>query len=480
MRRPSGEQRTVTVVGSGPNGLTAAIFLARAGFRVTVREAASEIGGGTRTSELTLPGFRHDLCSNVMAFGPISPAFRALPLEKYGLRWVFPDVPLAHPLPDGTVTLLHRSVDQTAAQFSASDAAAYRRLMAPLLRDADQLWDMTLGPLPILPKHPIAFAKLGARALWPATTLATSRFRDEPARALLAGNAAHAMIPLTEIGSAAPGLMLMLSAHAGGWPFVVGGTQNLANALAGYLHDLGGEIVTDAEVRSLGDLPSGETVLFDTTPRQALRIAGEVWPERYRRKLRRFRPGAAAFKVDWALAGPIPWANADLHRAGTVHLGGSLDDIAASGAEVAAGRAPRTPFVLVAQPSRFDPSRAPAGQHTVWGYCHVPNGSTEPMLDRIEAQIERHAPGFRERVLARHVMSPADLEAYNPNYIAGDISGGRQDLLQQFARPVIALNPYRTPHPRLFFCSSSTPPGGGVHGMSGYHAAQAVILALTD
>jgi phytoene dehydrogenase-like protein len=448
--------------------------------RVTVLEAAADIGGGTRTSELTLPGFRHDVCSTVMAFAPISPAFRTVPLERYGLRWAYPDVPLAHPLPDGSAVLLHRSIDETAAQFSTSDERAYRRLMAPLRNDAESLWEMTLRPLPIIPKHPVALAKLGSRALWPSTRLAQRVFHDEPARALLAGNAAHAMIPLTEAGSAAAGLMLMLSAHVGGWPFVAGGTQSLANALAAYLRDLGGEILTNAEVRSLSDVPSDQVVLFDTTLRQALQIVGAAWPTLYRAKLRRFRVGAAAYKVDWALNGPIPWSNPDVGRAGTVHLGGPLAAIARAEAAVGGGQAPMYPFVLLTQPSRFDAARAPRDQHTAWVYCHVPNGSDEPMLDRIEAQIERHAPGFRQRVIARHVMGPSDLEAYNPNYIGGDINGGRQDLRQQFMRPVPALSPYRTPDPRLFFCSSSTPPGGGVHGMAGFHAAQAVIRDFGD
>ena len=468
-------QNEAVVVGSGPNGLAAAIALAQAGRSVVVHEAAATIGGGARTDELTLPGFRHDVCSSIHALAPSSPFLSTLDLERFGLEWVRPEIPLAHPLDDGSATTLRRSVSATAGQFDEPDADAYQRLIGPLVADASKLWQMFLGPLPGALRHPVSLARFGVRALWPAPTLARARFRSQPAQALLAGNAAHSILDLHEPGTSAMALMLMVSAHVDGWPFARGGSQSLVNAMANLLRNLGGTITTGSPVRSLSELPEHATVVFDLTPRQILDIAGDQLPSGYRRQLGRFRYGASAFKLDWALDGPIPWTATDARRAGTVHLGGRMDEIVASEAAMASGRESVTPFVLLTQPTIVDPDRAPAGKHIAWAYCHVPAGSATDMTDRIEAQVERFAPGFRQSIIGRGVMTPADFASYNDNYVNGDINGGRHDLLQQFTRPVPRLTPYATPNPRLFICSASTPPGGGIHGMSGFHGAQAAL-----
>ena len=461
------------VIGAGPNGLAAAITLARAGLAVQVREAADTVGGGTRTKALTLPGFAHDVCSAIHPLGLGSPFFRALPLAQYGLEWINPPVAVAHPLDDGTAVLLERSVDATAAGLGR-DAAAYRRLMAPLVHDWDAIAATILGPLR-LPRRPLALAHFGALALLPARLLAERLFREERARALFAGIAAHAILPLEQPATAAFGLVLGALGHIVGWPLPRGGSQAIADALAATLRALGGEIVVGAPVDSLEDLPPSRAVLGDITPRQLLRLAGDRLPARYRYRLGRFRYGPAAFKLDYALDGPIPWRAADCARAATVHLGGTLAEIAASEQAMARGRPTARPFVLLTQCSLFDPSRAPPGQHTAWAYCHVPNGATVDMTTAIEAQIERFAPGFRERIRARTVTPPAALERYNANYIGGDINGGQADLRQLFTRPTPSLRPYRTPVPGLYLCSASTPPGGGVHGMCGYWAARTAL-----
>ena len=470
-----GRSSNAVVVGAGPNGLAAAIVLAQAGRRVTVYEATDTIGGGSRTAELTLPGFRHDVCSTIQALTPSSPFLSTLGLERFGLEWVHPDVPLAHPFDDGTAAVLQRSVEQTAAGFDAIDADAYRRLMGPLAANSDRLWRMFLGPIQGAFRHPFLAAQFGARGLWPATTLARARFRSPKVQALLAGNAAHAILDLRSPGTSSLGLMLMLAAHADGWPFARGGSQALVDAMAALLRELGGEIITGHPVRSLRELPGDATVVFDLTPRQIIEIAGDELPAGYRRQLGQFCYGASAFKLDWALSGPIPWTAPDARRAGTVHLGGSLEELVASEAAMASGGTSDRPFVLLTQPTPFDPSRAPAGKHIAWAYCHVPADSTVDMTERIEAQVERFAPGFRELIIGRSVIDPAGWAAYNENYIGGDINGGRQHLRQQFARPAPRWDPYTTPNPRLFICSASTPPGGGIHGMSGFHGARAAL-----
>lgn len=471
------------VIGAGPNGLAAAVTLVRAGRSVLVLEAAATVGGGTRTTELTLPGFRHDVCSAVHPLGLSSPFFRDLPLDRYGLRWIEPPLPLAHPLDDGTAVVLERSVAATAAGLGR-DAAAYRRLMGPLVQRWSAVTEDLLGPLPLLPRSPVAFAWFGIQALLPATVLARLWFRSERARALFAGIAAHSILPLERPGSAAYGLILGMAGHAVGWPIAQGGSQAIADALTAYLRDLGGEIETARPIASLSDLPQASAYLFDVSPINLVRIAGERLPHAYLRKLARYRHGPAAFKLDWALDGPIPWRAVECRAAGTVHLGGTLAEMARSERAAWHGSHPEQPYVILTQPSLFDPTRAPAGKHTAWAYCHVPNlhhphdaVPQHEMVERIEAQVERFAPGFKARILARHVMAPADFEAYNPNYVGGDVIGGAQDLPQFFARPVLSRNPYATPAAGIYLCSASTPPGGGVHGMCGYHAARSVLKA---
>lgn len=466
------------VVGSGPNGLAAAVTLARAGCRVLVLEGREAIGGGTRSAELTLPGFVHDVCSAIHPMGAASPLFRTLPLAEHGLEWIEPPAPLAHPFDDGTAAVLDRSIAATGGTLGC-DGRAYRTLMAPLVADWEKLAPEILGPLHV-PRHPLVLARFGLRAIRSARGLAHSAFEGERARALFAGVAAHSMLPLEAPVSAAVGLVLGISGHAVGWPLARGGSERIAWALAGVLRSLGGEIVTGVTVGAIDELPAARAVLFDVTPRQLLRIAGHRFPAAYRRQLEHYRYGPGVFKVDWALDGPIPWKATECTRAGTVHVGGTLEEIVAAGRAVWRGEPPEKPFVLVAQQSLFDAARAPQGKHTVWAYCHVPNGSTFDMTARIEAQIERFAPGFRDRVLARSVMPPASLEAYNPNYIGGDINGGVQDWRQLFTRPAPRLVPYATPASGLYLCSASTPPGGGVHGMCGYHAAVAALRAVFD
>ncbi|HET7172393.1 MAG TPA: NAD(P)/FAD-dependent oxidoreductase [Gaiellales bacterium] len=465
------------VVGAGPNGLAAAIALAQAGRSVRVVEGAAAIGGGTRTEELTLPGHLHDVCSAVHPLLLGSPFLRSLPLAGHGLAVVHPDLPLAHPLEGGRAVAVHRSVSETAAGLGA-DGPAYERLLGPFARDWEELAGILLGPPLRLPRHPLPAARFAALGLRSVSGLARGRFGGEPARALLAGNAAHSMRPLTAAGTGAFALLLVMLAHGVGWPVAAGGSGAIAGAMASLLRSLGGEIETGWPVTSLEELPPARAVLLDVTPRALLRIADGRFTGRYRRALERFRYGPGVFKVDYALREPVPWAAEECRRAGTVHVGGTTSELAASEAQVAAGVAPSRPFVLVAQQSLFDPARAPAGAHTLWAYCHVPNGSDADMTDAIERQIERFAPGFRDVVAARHTMGPAQVEAKNPNYVGGDINAGLADLRQILARPALRPVPHATPDPRLFLCSSSTPPGGGVHGMCGWHAARAALRGV--
>lgn len=469
----------VIVVGAGPNGLAAALELARAGHHVTVYERSDRIGGGTRSAELTLPGFVHDVCSAVHPMGAASPFFRGLPLGAHGLEWVHPPAPLAHPFDDGTAALLERSLEATVETLDAADRHAYRRLLAPLVEHWEALFADVLAP-PHVPRHPWLLARFGLRALWPAVGLTRAVFRGERARALLTGIAGHTLEPLTRPPTAAVGLMLAIAGHAVGWPIARGGSQAIAEALASLLRRHGGEIVANAPVRALSELPRVSAYLLDLTPRQVLRVAEDRLPPGYRTRLARYRYGPGVFKVDWALSAPIPWRARECARAGTVHLAASTREIAAAAAAAWEGRRPSTPFVLLAQPTLFDDRRAPAGHHVAWAYCHVPHGSAIDMTGAIEAQVERFAPGFRDTILARHTMTPVELERHNPNLVGGDINGGIQDLSQLFARPVASLNPYRTPAPGVYLCSSSTPPGGAVHGLCGWYAARTALRDLAS
>ena len=464
------------VIGSGPNGMAAAVELARNGAEVLVLEAAATIGGGTRTAELTLPGYHHDVCSTAHPLGIVSPYLSTLPLAEHGLSWIQPPASVAHPLDGEPAVILRTSMDATTRSLGP-DAGAYRRLIAPLLPHASELFAEILGPARA-PRHPLVLARFGIPGLMPATVLGRAWFRGQRARALLAGCAAHAILPLTRPVTGAVGLLFLLAGHVETWPIAKGGSAAITNALAGYLRSLGGRIETNHPVHSLADLPPSRVVLFDTSPNQLATIASPVLPTNYVRRLRAFRYGPGVFKIDWALDGPIPWADQACLEASTVHVGGTLDEIASSERAVWRGEHPDRPFVIVAQPSLFDASRAPHGKHTGWAYCHVPAGSTLDRTEVIERQVERFAPGFRDRILARHVMNTADLERYDANYVGGAITGGVTDLGQLFTRPVARVDPYSTPNPDIFICSASTPPGGGVHGMCGYHAARSALRRL--
>lgn len=459
------------VIGAGPNGLAAAIELTRAGYSVSIFEANETVGGGARSAELTLPGFVHDICSAVHPLAVNSPAFSHLPLENYGVEFINPPVALAHPFDDGSAVLLSRSVDVTAENFG-EDANTYKSLMKPLVESWQQLAEDLLAP-PRIPHHPFKIARFGFYGIRSAKNLAEGLFRNERTRTFFAGLASHSFLSLDMLATSAFALVMGTLGHAVGWPVPRGGAQKISDALASYLRECGAEIQTGVQVNSIEELPRAKIIMCDITPRHLIKIAGNHFPPKFRRKLERYRYGPAAFKIDWALRSAVPWKSEECRQAVTVHLGGSFNEIFAS--ELACWRGERSekPFVIVAQPSLFDRTRAPEGQHTLWGYCHVPNGSRFDMIERIENQIERFAPGFRDQVLARHVMSPADLERHNQNLIGGDINGGVQDLRQLFTRPTIST--YSTPVPGLFICSSSTPPGGGVHGMCGYNAARTAL-----
>ncbi|MGM9348488.1 phytoene desaturase family protein [Streptomyces salinarius] len=461
------------VVGAGPNGLTAAVELARRGFSVAVFEARGTVGGGARTEELTLPGFRHDPCSAAHPLGINSPAFRGLPLERYGLEWLHPALPMAHPFPDGSAAVLSRSVGETAASFGARDAGTYRRLVERFLPRWDTLArDFMSLPLTALPRDPVTLARFGLAGLPPSTWL-MRRFRDEKAKTLFAGLVAHVMAPLGGFATGAIGLVFALAAHARGWPVARGGSQSISDALAGYLRDLGGTVHTDYEVKRLDDLPPARAYVFDTSPTALARIAG------LGHHYANYRYGPGVFKIDYALDGPVPWTAEEPRGAGTVQIGADSAEIGAA-LDAASGtdRAPERPFLITVQPSVADPTRAPAGRHVFWAYGHVPNGSTGDLTDAIERQLERYAPGFRDRVLARATAGPPEIAARNANYVGGDIASGAVNGLQLLLRPKLSLFPYATPHPAVFICSSATPPGPGVHGMSGHNAAKAVWRRL--
>lgn len=460
------------VVGAGPNGLAAAIELARAGVSVQVIEANATIGGGARTEELTLPGFHHDVCSAIHPMAIVSQFFRTLPLAQHGLVWLESPLAIAHPLEDGSAAVLELSVDKT-AETLGSDAKAYRSLMAPLVRNSSKLFSEVMRPVRLIPRHPFVMARFGFEALRPAEWVAR-RFKTEAARTLFLGCSAHSFVPLDWFGSASFGIVLALAGHTTGWPCAKGGSQAISTALASYLQSLGGEIRTSETIRSMADVPQSRAVIFDVTPRQLAQIAGSALPSRYVRRLERFRYGPGVFKLDYALDGPIPWRNEECTRSATVHLG-TADDIVRHEAAIWRGEMTDRPFVLVAQQSLFDNTRAPAGKHTAWVYCHVPHGSTEDASAIVERQIERFAPGFRDRILERHTMNTAEYQAHDANLIGGDIAGGANMLSQFVVRPFLRRDPYSTPNPRIYIGSSSTPPGGGVHGMCGYWAARSAL-----
>jgi phytoene dehydrogenase-like protein len=461
------------IVGSGPNGLAAGIRLAQNNLSVLIVEANDEIGGGVRSAELTLPGFTHDICSAIHPLAIASPFFQTLPLDRYKLEFIQPNASLVHPFDDGSAVLLKKSVEETAANLGA-DGANYKKLVEHLTENFDKLAPDILAPLRI-PNHPFLLAGFGLKAFRSAKQLVESHFNERNARALFGGNAAHSMIPLEDIPSAAYGLVLLLTAHGVGWGFPKGGAYKIAAALRDYFLSLGGKIEVNARVENIDELPKSKAILFDITPRQIVKIAGHRLPDSYRKRLENYKYGSGVFKMDFALSAPIPWTAKECFEAGTVHLGGTFEEIAASERDHTSGKISENPFVLLAQNSLFDATRAPAGKHTAWAYCHVPHDSPVDMTEIIENQIERFAPGFRDCILAKSVKFPADLETYNANYIGGDINGGAGNLTQLFTRPVAKINPYSMPTKGFYICSSSTPPGGGVHGMCGYHAAKSVL-----
>jgi phytoene dehydrogenase-like protein len=467
------ERVDAVVVGAGPNGLVAAITLAMAGRSVVVLEAAGAAGGGMRSAELTLPGFVHDICSAIHPLAAGSPALADLRLEEHGVRWLHPGVALAHPFDGGGAGVVERSLECTATRLGA-DGTAWHRHIGGLSERWDELSPMVLRSPLQLPRHPVTFARFGLPALMSSRWLGQRWFTGTEARGLFAGCAAHSLRPLSSPFSAGFGSLLLASAHAVGWPVAEGGSQRIADAMMKLLETHGGRVVTSHRVTSFADIPPHRVVLFDLAPRQVAAIAGDRLPHRYRRRLERYRHGPAAFKIDYALDGPVPWTNEACRRAGTVHVGGSAEEIALSEADVTAGHHPERPFVLVAQQSVVDGSRAPEGKHTLWAYCHVPNGSTVDMSQQIERQIERFAPGFTDRIIARHVAGPSWFEAHDGSFVGGDIGGGSNDPMQLLFRPAVG-RPYRTPNPSLYLCSASTPPGAGVHGMCGRNAAMVAL-----
>ena len=465
---------SAAVVGAGPNGLAAAIVLAQQGVRVTVLEAAETVGGGTRTAELTLPGLRHDICSAIHPLGVASPFLRELELDRYGLTWRYPEIELAHPLDEGETALLHRSIEKTAAGLGV-DGRRWEQVFGPVVRDFDSISDHVLGPMLRVPRHPFRMAAFGMRAAPPATVLARV-FREERAKALFAGCAAHAFQPLHRPGTAAVGAMLLVSGHRFGWPVAEGGSHAITLAMAQLLEELGGTVVTGTTVRGLADLPESDVTLFDTSPGAFADIAGDALPHRPRRAMRRWKHGPAAYKLDLAVRGPIPWRDPEIARAGTVHLGGTLAEVATSEREIAAGRMPERPFVLLGQQHVADPSRSAGDLNPVWAYAQVPHAYEGEATDAVLAQIERFAPGFRSQIVDTHVTTPADYAAYNLNYVGGDIGTGANTLRQLIIRPTLAT--YDTGIPGMFLCSAATPPSAGVHGMCGYHAAHHALRHL--
>ncbi len=460
------------VVGSGPNGLAAAITLQKAGLSVLLLEAMDTVGGGLRTKELTLPGFKHDVCSAIHPMAAGSPFFQQLPLKEHGLKYIYPEVAAAHPFDDGTAAALIKSVEET-AQSLGKDEKTYLNIIKPLVRDWPSLAPDVLGPLQF-PHNPLALAKFGPNALTTAAFL-SKRFQTKEAKGLWGGMAAHALQPLTNIATSAIALVLMTTGHLKGWPVPKGGSQSISDALGSYFKSVGGTIETNFNVENRDQLPKSRAILFDVTPKQLLKITGDKFSSIYKWQLNRYRYGMGVFKIDWALKEPIPFTAARCRQAGTIHIGNTFNEIANSELQTSNGKIVDKPFVLLAQQSLFDASRAPAGRHTAWAYCHVPNGSQVDMTQAIEKQVERFAPGFQETILAKNTMNTFQIQQYNPNYIGGDINGGILDITQLYTRPVIKLSPYRTSAKGIYICSSSTPPGGGVHGMCGYYAAKRAL-----
>lgn len=472
MKKPTNYRYDAVVVGAGPNGLSAAIHLAHQGLSVKVIEAADTIGGGMRTKELTLPGLKHDICSAIHPMAASSPYLKLLPLEDHGLEWIHPDYPLAHPMDDKPAVIGFKSLDATADSFGM-DGQIYKNLIKPLSDNWDTLTRDLLAPIQF-PSNPVKMVRFGLKALQPASRL-VKNFKEPKASAFFGGLAAHSILSLDKAATSAIGLVLGAAAHAVGWPLPKGGSQSIADSMGKYLQSLGGEIETGNTISNFEQIPKARAVLFDLTPGQVVKIAGKKFPGDYVEKLKAFRYGAGVFKIDYALSKQVPWNDNECNKAGTVHLGGTFAEIAESEKEISLGKHPKKPYVLIAQQSNFDRSRTPDHKETLWAYCHVPNGSTVDMTKAIEDQIERFAPGFRDTIIKRHTMNTAQLESYNSNYIGGNINGGVQDIWQLFTRPVSLFNPYSTPAKGIYFCSSSTPPGGGVHGMCGYHAAESVL-----
>lgn len=469
----SAPEYDAVIVGSGPNGLSAAVRLSQKGLKVLVLEASSTIGGGTRTEELTEPGFMHDVCAAVLPTTVSSPFLRSLPLEKYGLDFIYPEISYAHPLEKGKSVNMYHSFDKTLEELS-NEAQAYKTMFGNFIENWKTLSVDVFGPLRF-PSNPLLMAKFGFKGALSAKKLVHNYFNNPDLKAAFAGCAAHSILPLDKAFSASFGLVLGASAHATGWPIAKGGTHKVTKALAHLFQSLGGTIQTNYRVKTLADIPACKAILFDLTPHQIAEIAESELPLSYRKKLLNYEYGPGSFKMDWALSEPVPWNNPELRKAGTVHLGGTFEEIAKSEQLVWEGKHPQKPYMIVTQPSLFDESRAPKGKHTLWAYCHVPNGSTQNMTKEIEDQIERYAPGFKDTIISKHALNSKQLQAYNSNYVGGDINGGAQFFKQLFGRPVLKWNPYKIPGKPMYICSSSTPPGGGVHGMCGYHAAQSVL-----
>lgn len=472
----SDKKYDVIIIGSGTNGLAAGIYLTRIGYSVLIIEAASTAGGGMRTKELTLPEFKHDVCSAVHPMGYLSPYFQSLQLEKYGLEWIFPEISVAHPLDNEPAVLLSKSVEETADGLGI-DAQSYKKILTPFAEHSDWLIQDALKPLGI-PKHPLLLARFGMRGILPAQTFAKRSFKGKRAKALFAGCAAHSILPFDKYFTTALGLTFLTTAHAVNWPIAKGGSQTISNALVNCFLDAGGEIQYNTFVQDLTKLPSYSALLFDTDPLQLASLAKNLLPASYIKRLEKYHFGPGVFKIDYALNAPIPWNDPNCLKASTIHIGGTIEEIAKAEKEIWDGRLSKQPYVLVSQQSQFDSTRSPNGQHTCWAYCHVPNGNVQNVSFIIENQIERFAKGFKDTIIARHSMNTSQFYSYNKNYVGGAITGGSADITQLFTRPIVRLDPYSTPNPSLFICSASTPPGGGVHGMNGFYAAKSVVKFL--